>query len=335
MKTILRILGLLIFATVTPTQTASAQLYDLTDLGTLGGNSYATGINASGQVVGYFYTGGGSNGNYHAFLRSNGVMEDLGTLGGNNSLANGINDSGQVVGGSSTSSGYPHAFRYSKKTMQDLGTLGGNGSGGNGINANGQVVGSAYTSGGILHAYLFSNGKMTDITPSAGSTDAAGINSSGQVLGVDRDSGNVFLYLNGSTNYIGAGEPYGINESGHAVGQNTLGAFLYRDGVMQIIGSGAAVGINNSDQVVGTNASSAFLYSNGLWQNLNGLVINMPTGWTLTMANGINDLGQIVGTMKRVGFNQEHAVLLIPVPSPATLGLLVLGSAVMIGRRRR
>ena len=39
----------------------------------------ATGINAGGQVAGYAYTSSGSG---HAFLYSNGVMADLGTLGG-------------------------------------------------------------------------------------------------------------------------------------------------------------------------------------------------------------------------------------------------------------
>ncbi|MBI5747805.1 MAG: hypothetical protein HZA00_01680 [Nitrospinae bacterium] len=70
--------------------------YTITDLGTLpGGNqSYAYGINNSGQVVGSAFTEAGY---YHAFLYSGGVMQDLGTLGGTHSFASGINDSGQVV----------------------------------------------------------------------------------------------------------------------------------------------------------------------------------------------------------------------------------------------
>ncbi len=52
----------------------------MTDLGTLGGSdSYAYGINDSGQIVGGSYT---SSGDYHAFLYANGAMADLGTLGG-------------------------------------------------------------------------------------------------------------------------------------------------------------------------------------------------------------------------------------------------------------
>ncbi len=57
--------------------TVAAQEYSVTDLGTLGGTngSYGEGINASGQVTGYSYTAG--NTAYHAFLYSNGAMQDL------------------------------------------------------------------------------------------------------------------------------------------------------------------------------------------------------------------------------------------------------------------
>jgi len=69
--------------------------YIVTDLGTLGGHaSSAVGINDAGQVVGTAFT---SNGAYHAYLYSNGVMIDVNPPG-NNSFGNGINASGQVVG---------------------------------------------------------------------------------------------------------------------------------------------------------------------------------------------------------------------------------------------
>ncbi len=101
------------------------------DLGSLGRQSCACGINASGKVVGYSLTYQYDD---HAFLYSNGTMTDLGVLGGDYSYAYGINDSGQIVGYSDG-----HAFLYSGSTMKDLGTLGGTTSRAYGINASGQA----------------------------------------------------------------------------------------------------------------------------------------------------------------------------------------------------
>jgi probable HAF family extracellular repeat protein len=80
--------------------TVLGAMYDILDLGTLGGTrSEAYGINASGQVVGWSLVPGVSPGG-HAFRTAanqpiNPATDDLG--GGNTSAA-GINDSGQVVG---------------------------------------------------------------------------------------------------------------------------------------------------------------------------------------------------------------------------------------------
>ena len=71
--------------------------YTVTDLGALPSVwQAATGINASGQVVGY----GVGSGTGQALSYSNGTVTDLGTLpGGTWSNAGGVNASGQVVGG--------------------------------------------------------------------------------------------------------------------------------------------------------------------------------------------------------------------------------------------
>ena len=92
----------IITATLLVTQPISAQS-SMTDLGTLGGSySWATAINARGQVVGSSTTESSEG---HFFLWQNGTMTDLGTLGGSAIFVNGINARGQIVGSSTTVSG--------------------------------------------------------------------------------------------------------------------------------------------------------------------------------------------------------------------------------------
>src|SRR5882762_359266 len=66
------------------------------DLGSLGASSYASAVNSSGEVAGYFVT---TLGHVRAFLWTASTgMQDIGTLGGADSVAFGINDAGEVSG---------------------------------------------------------------------------------------------------------------------------------------------------------------------------------------------------------------------------------------------
>jgi len=96
------------------------------NLGSLGGrDSRAFAINNNGHIVGSSQLTGNprdpqGNRITHAFLVRNGVMTDLGTLGGFSSAALDINDGGQVVGWSETSKGVRHPFLWQNGTMRDL-----------------------------------------------------------------------------------------------------------------------------------------------------------------------------------------------------------------------
>ena len=142
------------------------------NLGTLGGESVATGLNESAEVVGYSVVASGAR---HAFLYSGGSMIDLGTLGGRNSEARAIVDYvSAVVGTSEVAGGGSHAFIYRNSAMVDLNSLLPAGSGwileaATAINSSGEIVGYGLRNG-QRHAFrltppatlgLFSGGFLT------------------------------------------------------------------------------------------------------------------------------------------------------------------------------
>ncbi|HEY3756476.1 MAG TPA: hypothetical protein VGL42_10040 [Opitutaceae bacterium] len=173
-----------------------AFLYDgssLIDLGTLAGGagrSFATGINANGQVTGTSTAAHGS----HAFLYSGGVMTDLGSFAGNQSNGEAINSSGEVAGWSLTGNGEQVAFLYNGSKMQDLGDLGGMANV-TGLNDSGVVIGySAFDRGAEDDAFVYRSGKLWDlndflpVNSGIHLSTAASINDAGQILATGFDS---------------------------------------------------------------------------------------------------------------------------------------------------
>lgn len=152
----------------------------------LGGNS-ARGINNSGQII----VASEATGNWRSAIYSNGVTQDLGTLGGRYCMATGINDLGQVTGNAETSNGQSHAFFYSNGVTIDLGVGTANyGSYGLGLNNLGEVVGTSISpDGGPHYAFVYSNGLLVDLNSYVDPAtkwnleEAMDINDSGQIVG--------------------------------------------------------------------------------------------------------------------------------------------------------
>jgi probable HAF family extracellular repeat protein len=179
----------------------------LITLGTLNGyaGSAANGINDAGQVVGYSVRSVSSPTTSSLLSRGvlwqNRVPIDLGTLGGTctssgkpNTIlarceATSINNAGQIVGTSQTSNGQFHAFLRRNGSMGDLGTLGGKNSSALGINNGGIVVGTSETSTGESHAFVWYQGRMIDLNsllpPNSGwvLNSATAINNKGVIVG--------------------------------------------------------------------------------------------------------------------------------------------------------
>ncbi|MEO5719509.1 MAG: hypothetical protein ABIR29_13190 [Chthoniobacterales bacterium] len=302
-------------------------------------------LNVAGEVAGSASFDGST---VHAALYFNGVLTDLGTLGGDHSEALAINSSGQAVGNSARADSLIHATLWSDGQITDLGTLpGGATSYATGINDAGQITGWSDTlqAGTSFprpdHAFIYENGQMTDL----GNISATGqfanfshgtaINASGEVTGwsvTDSFETHAFLYSDGRMTDLGTlggskSRGRAINDAGEVVGWSYLPndlaahAFLVSGGPMLDLGtvSGSndsyAVGINASGTIIGNSSASdiggPFVGSAGSGLvNLNTYIDTFLQ--VITGAIGINDAGQILADGTTDNF-MENEYLLTPI----------------------
>jgi probable HAF family extracellular repeat protein len=279
------------------------------NLGTLPGGyeSQATDINDRGQVSGFASNGipdefsfFGWGTQARSFIWQNGVMQDIGTLGGPDAVMTTLNARGQITGQSYTNAtandatGMPtlDPFLWENGHMQDLGTLGGTVGFANWMNDRGEVVGQSNLTGDqTTHPFLWNGKGMIDLGTLGGDNgNATWVSNSGAVAGI--------ADLPGST---------------------THHAFLWKNGVKTDLGvlpgcqtSGGSA-VNDRDQVVGGSrcpgSINAFLWDHGQMKDLNSLVA--PSDLHLQFAEYIDNQGDIVGT----GFlpnGDQHVYLLIP-----------------------
>jgi len=291
----------------------------LTDKG--GHTSPATGVNSRGQVIGFAFTSMpdpfsmlGVGYQARAYLSQNGVIQDLGTLGGPDAEPLLINDKGQVVGDSYLNSTPTNtcylplmagAFIWEDGHMANLGDLGGTCTNALALNNRGQVTGTSNLVGDqASHPYLWEHGSMRDLGTFGGDF----------------------------------GQGMALNEAGDVVGSATypgdqvFRAALWKNGHIKDIGTlpgdaySAAVDINSREQIIGVSFDAQFTRARAfLWEEgrpmldldslLVGFGLQLGLG-TLTKPAGsgpanINDRGEIVGNAVDANGNW-HAVLLIP-----------------------
>ncbi|MCX5890026.1 MAG: hypothetical protein NTY36_11300 [Deltaproteobacteria bacterium] len=149
-------------------------------------NTYASGINAKSQIVGY--STGGPSGQI-GFLYSGGSYSPVIAPGAQNTLALGITDAGEVLG-FYVISGTLHGFifynnKYTTIDNQAADTIL------YGKNAAGLIVGAGRDNSNHMHGFLFDGKTFTAIEPSvAVQSWAYGINRRGQIVGSYIDQSN-------------------------------------------------------------------------------------------------------------------------------------------------
>jgi probable HAF family extracellular repeat protein len=311
---------------VTDTLVAHAILWknsEMIDLGTLGGYlSLAVSVNDGGQVVGFSTINAVPDpfsflgAPIHPFIWENGVMRDIGTLGGPDALpsAGCTNQrSGLVAGGSFTNStpndttGMPtqNPFLWRNGTMTDLGTLGGTFGHAQCANTRGQVIGQSDLTGDVEeHAFFWDQGILTDLGTLGGSFSVA-------------------IWLNDAGDVVG-----GATSSG----DETIHATRWKHEALTDLGTiegddcSFANAINAHGQIVGASLSCATGDERAFLWEMGGPMVDLNTliprnsSLQLAQALNINDRGEILGLGVSPGAPTQdeqlnffgHVFLLIP-----------------------
>jgi len=272
-----------------------------------------TGINESGQIVGYYRAAQGQPS--QGFFYSDGAFSTINYPGAMWTVARGISNNGNIVGYDGSHAGFFYAAGNFTMIMGYA----------YGVNDAGEVVGATFDrTNGLPQGYLYTSGVYTSIGyPGATYTEPFDINDRGQITGRYGNCVNGlcdvhgFLYSAGvyiSIDYPGAllTASFGVNDGGQLAGYYLTGqagawqylGFTYLDGAFTMISDPTSTSTVNTE--------------NGNWK---------PGPPYSTFVYGINDIGQLVGGYE----GQEPA----QAAEPSYIALLVPSLAAWIAAKRK
>lgn len=237
------------------------------------------------------------------FAWRNGVMTALPTLGGSNAFAAGVNNLGQVVGWAENTTHDPtctppQVRQFKAVIWEPNGQIvqlpsyrGEPDQAAVAINDNGQVVGisgicgSAVGALSAMHALLWDHGTVTDLGTlgGAGWNTPDSINDRGAIVGftnLTNDAGNPVFHAFLWTKSLGKEKDLGV---------------LPGDAISE------ATSINDQGEIVGVSFAAGFtnpravIWIDGVPTDMNSLPLS-GASLTLTVANAINNRGEITGT---------------------------------------
>ena len=214
----------------------------------------------------------------------------------------GINNVGQMVGISKESAPnfFTHAVLWQNKDMpaQDLGFLGTgastNYSEAYGINDFTHIVGNSAV-GTLIRGFLWRAGQMIDLGALSGQvvSEARALNNSGLIVGKSNFYPVTWRYDVSNASSMPVIQPLPI----------PAGFF-----------SAQPAAVNDSGDVAGHAGSPSIDSHAILWRNRQAIDLGTWPGGHYSVANDINNLGQIVGTGTVAGDNLDHALMWTVVP---------------------
>jgi uncharacterized membrane protein len=182
-------------------------------------NSFAFGVNKSGQIVG-FYTD--ALGTFHGFISDGTNTSSFDYPGATGTTMLGINDSGDIAGGFSQG-GNSEGFLYNKNknTFTPINYPSATETHAYGVNSSDVVVGWYKDTGGKEHGFVWNSGNYSSLDyPGAGWTNALGINDADLIAGTYQSGGFPHGFLFDGKTYTTVDVPNGTETTLSKVNSN-------------------------------------------------------------------------------------------------------------------